>query len=136
LLLDPTIWHHSGQMGHHGTRIRIHFFFFLFFFSRGDKMPKNGGLLSWIAIIITTQYLSSRQEENVQRLQCSPTFGGGAIQGASGAADCVGSKEWIQPFGLLIDVLSSKRMRSVGVLLAFVYGYCLRGIQVIQSAGT
>jgi len=31
-----------------------------------------------------------------------PPLLAGAIQGASGAADCVGSKEWIQLFGLLI----------------------------------
>jgi len=51
----------------------LEYTFFSFRFFRGDKMPKNGGLLSWIVIIITTQYLSSRREENV-RLQWIPHF--------------------------------------------------------------
>ena len=41
----------------------------------------------------------------------SPTFAGTIQGGASGSADRVGSKEWLQPFGCA--VLASKRMRSV-----------------------
>lgn len=54
--------------------------------------------------IITTQYLSSRQEEN----SVDPPLLAGAIQGASEVADCVGSKEWIEPFGLLMYCLQKE----------------------------
>jgi len=90
-------------------------FSMVFSFLLSDEKPKNGGhfFLSSIAIIITSQYLRSRLSVRGMYNGCSgsPTFAGTIQGGASGSADRVGSKEWLQPFGCA--VLASKRMRSV-----------------------
>ena len=79
-------------------------FSMVFSFLLSDEKPKNGGhfFLSSIAIIITSQYLRSRLSVRGMYNGCSgsPTFAGTIQGGASGSADRVGSKEWLQPFGL------------------------------------
>jgi len=64
-------------------------------------MPKNGGPF----IMDCYHHYNTIPEQSV-RGECTsavdPPLLAGAIQGASEVADCVGSKEWIQPFGLLI----------------------------------
>lgn len=55
----------------------------------------------------------NRIPEQSARGECTtsavdPPLLAGAIQGASEVTDCVGSKEWIQPFGLLMYCLQKE----------------------------
>jgi len=92
------------QKGRHDTRISSHLLSYGFFFliKWWEAKEWRAFFLSSIAIIITSQYLRSRLSVRGMYNGCSgsPTFAGTIQGGASGSADRVGSKEWLQPFGL------------------------------------
>jgi len=70
-----------------------------------DEKPKNGGHFFFF-IDCCHHYNAIPEESAVGKRRMyngcsrSPTFAGTIQGGASGAADRVGSKEWLQPFGL------------------------------------